>query len=162
MSGTETVLLDSATFKKPRTLRQKISVAEKITLKLSEQQLAKDLEGVDFFFVLTDFLEALKTEGFVSLAPDPGRATRPIVKLVQDNAKSVSKADFLREVQMYLTTRKVSWLDTDLVIFEWSDLHSISSTDVISKLQSAPISRAYIGMERDDEGTDYLTYNIRD
>src|SRR6266480_1402597 len=161
MSGTETVLLNR-TVKKARTLDQKISVAEKNTLKLSEQQLAKDIEGIDLFFVLMDFLEILNTENFVSFTPDPERATRPIVKLVQDNARSVSKADFLREAQMHLATGKVSWLDTDLLIFEWSDLHSISSTDVISKLQSIPISRAYIGMEREGEGTDYLTYNIRD
>ncbi len=161
MSGTETVILDKTTVMKgrARTLGQKISLAEKIMLKLSERQLAKDVES-DFFFFLTDFLEALKTENFLSLAPDPERGTRPIAKLVQDNAKTVSKEDFLEEVKTFLSTRKVSWLDTDVMIFEWSDLHSMSQEDVISKLQGAPISQAHIGMELDDQGTNYLSYII--
>src|SRR5690242_11122359 len=100
MSGSETVILGKTSVGKgkTRTPAAKVSL-DKIMQKLSEGHIPREVDGADFFFLLTDLLDALKTEAFFSYALDLEQASRPVVKLVQDDAKSVSKEEFLKDVQ---------------------------------------------------------------
>jgi hypothetical protein len=81
------------------------------------------------------------------------------VAVVSGNEKILTRQAFVKEVFDLLETRKVAWIDTDVMSFDWTDIHSESS-NILSTLENSPITKAYISVQRDDGQNDYFSYTI--
>ncbi len=158
MSATETVLFDRKVSKKKRTL----SIAEKLLLHVPEEELPKGIEEPHLFAVFADIMESLKTELVFSVATVSEPSFRCNVKLVADTESWIGRKELLAEISTLLATKKVVWIDTDLMSFDWTDLNSMGTEVVLSKLADIPFREAHLSLQREDGRNDYVSYNVRE
>jgi hypothetical protein len=152
MNATETVIID----KKALGRKGSPIVSEKVL-----RQLPKDIEGGHLVVIIADLLESLKTEPIFTIAKYPESARRFEVKLFEAGTPT-SRREFLKEVEGFLSMGNVSWIDTNVKSFDWTELHSMSVNAVIAKLTVLHFNKAYVSLQREDGRNDYLTYRIID
>ncbi len=132
---------------------------------VSPKHYEESLRGVEepyMVFILEDLhrirkksqFSVLHTNVFENIAKYP-------VNVIAEGERVLNREDFVKEVQSLLTNKKVAWIDTGAVNFDWTDIHSLK-VDVLSKLRSSPIIKAYVAIQRDDGKTDYISYTIAD
>ena len=132
-----------------------------VTPKNPEESL-KRVEDPYFVFILQD-LQKIKRRSSFSVVNTNVFENIPKypMAVISESEKLLTRQAFVKEVLNLLKTKKVAWIDTDVMSFDWAAIHS-GNGNILSTLENSPIKKAYVSIQRDDGQNDYFSYTIVD
>jgi hypothetical protein len=126
-----------------------------------EQELVRHPGEPDSFIIL-DLLRAIRSERKVTRVEGNvfDAVQKYAVDVVCQSEKLLTRKEFMEELRGLLESKEISWIDTDLESFDWTDIHTKTKSELFSALGEKRFRTAYIGVRREDGQTDYLTYSV--
>jgi len=78
------------------------------------------------------------------------------------NERAVTEGEFLETLDQLLGKEDVSWISTDTVSYDWSDINEKGVWRIIDDLRTKGVKRARIGIAKEDGRDEYLTFKINE